>query len=834
VSYAISRDGGELRAAASLDRLHPTAVTDSDTIEHILDKVQRDRVVMWRGMNRRIDRETATIAEATGDALVLQTRNFDPRERDAIFLNFALDQQPYFFAAPFEADLGKGRIRVGRPASIYRAERRSRIRRPPGEGDPRRVALLGESSPAVQAEVEDTSPEGLCVRLPDAELQALDAMGEQVQVRLLDGSAPGSVLHGEVRNRAPVPERRGWTRIGLDVSTSPRARGLTIERRDRVLTTTAGQRVQRRWKVAAAGLRVATDRALSALGRHTRLPSVRIVDYENDQGETLRGIVDSWGDTRSATAIVIPPAWGRTKETLMPLAATLVASFRAAREPVVVLRFDGIRKRGESYNDPECREPGKEHHRFTFSQGVRDIIATLDFLERSPEYGPRKMLLVSFSAASIESRRAVATDSRIDGWVCVVGAADTQSMMKVISGGVDYVAGVERGVPFGLQEVLGIEVDIDHAGEDLFLTSLPFLSDSRRDFSRIVVPVTWIHGIHDAWMDGARARDVLSRGNAGNRRFIEVPTGHMLKSSREALETFQLIAQETSRMALGTTCPLVLPDLRRLARRQRAERRRLPEPAEVDLRSFWKDYLVGRDESLGIELMTHTSPYEELMGKQAEALDLKPDQIVIDLGSGTGAFPLFLARAPAIAGVRVVEIDYVRAGLERARYRLEHSPDIRTAFVESNLEVLDGRSIPIASRSVDRVLAGFFLSYIEDPVAALREIHRLIKPGGRLVLSSLRRDADISKLYTEGIVELRQKIGSLGMNEAELERFESAARNYLNQASRLLDLEETGRFHFWDSRELRRLVRDAGFEVVECVPVFGSPPQAILVAAVRR
>jgi len=98
-----------------------------------------------------------------------------------------------------------------------------------------------------------------------------------------------------------------------------------------------------------------------------------LIDYKNDRGEAIRAIINSCGDRKHATAVVIPPAWGKTKETLLPLAATILETFDKVKEPVVVLRYDGIRKRGESYNERECRFPGREHHRFTFSQGVRDI-----------------------------------------------------------------------------------------------------------------------------------------------------------------------------------------------------------------------------------------------------------------------------------------------------------------------------------------------------------------------------------------------------------------------------------------------------------------------------
>ncbi|MHC5005182.1 MAG: methyltransferase domain-containing protein, partial [Planctomycetota bacterium] len=771
------------------------------------------------------------IESIEADALVLRTRDFEPGRFDFVFLNFSLDDQPYFISAPLLGEAGRGRLRVGLPSAIYQAERRGRVRRPPDEGGARRVRLEWPRGRA-EGEVADASPEGLGVWVTNETARDL---GEAVRVHYLDGRQSGELAHGEVRNRVAVPARRGWTRIGLDIGPAPRGERLRVERRERVLDTSVGQRAGRRWQIATALARVAADRALGALGRRVPLPGVRIVDYANEAGENIRAVVDSWGDTRGATAVVIPPAWGRTKETLMPLAATIVASFRAAREPVVVLRFDGIRKRGESYRDPECRGPGREHHRFTFSQGVRDIVTTLDFLERSPEFRPGKTVLVSFSAASIESRRAVATDPRIDGWICVVGAADTQSMMRVISGGVDYVAGVDRGVRFGLQQVLGVEVDIDHAGADLFEQDLPFLSDARRDFARIRVPVTWIHGIHDAWMDPERAQDALSRGDAGNRRFIQVPTGHMLKTSAEALDTFQLIAGEVASIALSRRIDPVTPDLGTLDRRQRAERRRLPRSEQIDLREFWEDYLVGPDGGVGIELMTHTAAYRELMAAQVDALALEPGQVVADLGSGTGAFELHLARTPEPnAELDVISIDFVRAGLMRSRLRLAEARQAghgrpRVWFAQTDLDVHRGQSFPLASGSFDRVLAGLFLSYVSDPMHVLREIHRVLRPGGRIVVSCLRRDADVSKLFAEGIQELRADPAQLGEG-VDLDR---AARSYLNQASRLLDLEETGRFRFWDLPELERLLASAGFEGVSGRRLFGQPPQAVLVSAHR-
>ena len=129
--------------------------------------------------------------------------------------------------------------------------------------------------------------------------------------------------------------------------------------------------------------------------------------------------------------------------------------------------------------------------------------------------------------------------------------ADLQSALKTISGGIDYGNGLLQGVRFGKHELVGVVADMDHTGLDAIRNGIGFLEDARREMSRIEIPITWIHGRYDAWMDLDRVVESMSCGRTDNRRIIEVPTGHQLRSGQKALETFQLIAEEVSEMALG-------------------------------------------------------------------------------------------------------------------------------------------------------------------------------------------------------------------------------------------------------------------------------------------
>ena len=469
---------------------------------------------------------------------------------------------------------------------------------------------------------------GLSIRLPEAVASSLPREFE------LRAGSSRERLFGRVRHRTPDDLRVGWTRIGLSVSGVPTSDLIPVDRRDRILDH--GLTIRDAINLASA--------SFSKLGRRVgilseKVEKVNVVEYQNGRGEPIRAIENGWGDPANCLAVVIPPAWGRTKETMLPLALTLVETFRSIGEPIRVIRFDGTNRRGESYVDPECRGPGDEYLRFTFSQAARDISATVSYLRRSLDRAPRKIVLVTFSLAAVEARHALASDHRVSGWVSVVGMADLQLALRTISGGIDYGNGLLQGVRFGRHELVGVTADMDHTGLDAIKNGIGFLEDVRKDMAQIEIPVTWIHGRYDAWMDLDRVIESMSCGRTDNRRIIEVPTGHQLRSGQNALATFQLIAEEVSEMALGKRRRGVLPRVSRIPVARAAELDRLPG-AQDDVRKFWADYLLGRRRVVGMELLSATAAYRNFMEAQVKMLRLSAGQVVGDLGAGTGEFSL--------------------------------------------------------------------------------------------------------------------------------------------------------------------------------------------------
>ncbi len=790
-----------------LRRLNPIPVEDPKEISRVLENARARNIELRRGTNRYAEPERAWIKQLNSDRVSLSVENFDPSPRSQVFLNLAVDGVEYFFSCE-PLRYGKGVLELRVPTVIYRAERRDRRRaRGDSAASPQIKISLADGS-VVNARQIDAGGDGVGVEL---ERGVSVEPGETVVVDFVRSPSGRGRAYGEVRHASAGTPRGGWRRLGLV---------LTDARRD-LPASQSGFPQRARLKFAEPA-----DLAERASRR---------VRFKNARGERIEAIVDSVGDQRGGTAVVIPPAWGRTKESTVALAETILQTFARAGESVCVVRFDGIRRRGESSNEADCQPPVGENRYYTFSQGVRDILATLDFLDESTAYAPAAVFLVTFSIASVEGRRAIAESrGRIDGWVSLVGAVDPQSMIRVVSGGVDYFSGALDGLTFGTQYIQGLLLNVDAVTRDAIACRMAFLDDARRDMARISVPITWIYGTNDAWTSPNRVRDMLSVGPSSNRTLIEIPTGHQLRTSRQALDAFELAVVELGKLALGRTVEPVRPSPKLLRERRRAERRGLKQ--NTDLLTFWTEYLVGRDGRLGIELVSATSAYRSFMALQIEGLGLEPGSRVVDLGSGAGSFPVNLAEHRDLGDLHIVEVDLVREGLRRSRSRVRQLEYSRRSvdFVVADLDSCStGARVPLVTGAADAVLASLVVNYLSDPKGLLQEAARVLAPGGRLVFSGMRPDADVSKLCVSGAAELRSGRARATWEPGEIDEIDRPLQEFISSGARLLDLEEAGVFRFWEANELLELVERRYFNLVSVQTGYGNPAQAIVVTAER-
>ncbi len=103
----------------------------------------------------------------------------------------------------------------------------------------------------------------------------------------------------------------------------------------------------------------------------------------------------------------------------------------------------------------------------------------------------------------------------------------------------------------------------------------------------------------------------------------------------------------------------------------------------------------------------------------------RPGQRILDVATGTG----MVAFALAGHGAEVVGLDQSEAMLGAAQQRLDSSPQLngRLRFVRGEAEQL-----PFADAEFDALTFTYLLRYVDDRAATLRELARVVKPGGRI------------------------------------------------------------------------------------------------------
>ena len=127
---------------------------------------------------------------------------------------------------------------------------------------------------------------------------------------------------------------------------------------------------------------------------------------------------------------------------------------------------------------------------------------------------------------------------------------------------------------------------------------------------------------------------------------------------------------------------------------------------------------------------------------------------VVDLGCGSGAFTPFVARAVEGAG-KVYALDIQPAMLEQLERKLARAENRDIKNIE--LKQANAYDLPFENESVDLVYMVTVLPEIPDKTRALREISRVLKPGGILAVTELLPDPDYPLRST--VIKLCQGAG---------------------------------------------------------------------------
>ena len=131
-------------------------------------------------------------------------------------------------------------------------------------------------------------------------------------------------------------------------------------------------------------------------------------------------------------------------------------------------------------------------------------------------------------------------------------------------------------------------------------------------------------------------------------------------------------------------------------------------------------------------------------------LGLLPNETVLEVGIGTGLnLPLYPATC------RLTGIDLSQEMLDKAVERVQNQ-----TMPNVTLKVMDATSMDFGDNEFDKAVATYTISAVPDPVAVLREMRRVVKPGGAIViLNHFRSDGRVTGWVEDLVAPVCTRLG---------------------------------------------------------------------------
>jgi ubiquinone/menaquinone biosynthesis C-methylase UbiE len=110
--------------------------------------------------------------------------------------------------------------------------------------------------------------------------------------------------------------------------------------------------------------------------------------------------------------------------------------------------------------------------------------------------------------------------------------------------------------------------------------------------------------------------------------------------------------------------------------------------------------------------------------------------VLLDVGTGTARLLIKIAAVPALASLRMIGVDYYQDMVDEARRA------VSLAQLEGRIELTqaDAHQLPYPEDFADFIISRSTIHHWADPVQALKEMFRVLKPGGVALVHDVRRD----------------------------------------------------------------------------------------------
>ena len=163
---------------------------------------------------------------------------------------------------------------------------------------------------------------------------------------------------------------------------------------------------------------------------------------------------------------------------------------------------------------------------------------------------------------------------------------------------------------------------------------------------------------------------------------------------------------------------------------------------------FWKKNFKVYD------VLNKSIPYQQLMGEIIKEADIKNQDIVLDAGCGSGNFEFWLRQKKQSIKVKVIGLPNSPDGLEIYKKKIKGANVILCDLTEK---------LPFKDNHFDKIVSNNVIFTIkhEQRTDVLRELRRVLKPGGKIIISNIKYDWSPLMIYVYSIKEELARNGLL-------------------------------------------------------------------------
>lgn len=229
-------------------------------------------------------------------------------------------------------------------------------------------------------------------------------------------------------------------------------------------------------------------------------------------------------------------------------------------------------------------------------------------------------------------------------------------------------------------------------------------------------------------------------------------------------------------------------------------------------KNFWKNYFKVYD------TLNESHSYRTLLNRLLKTAQIEDGNAVLDAGCGTGnIIPLIEQK-----DVRYVGIDIIPEAMEIAKAK-------KNGGVKTDIFYCDiTEGLDIGANSFDRIISNNVIYILSNKGrdSALKEFHRVLKPGGRLVISTLKNGFDPRKIYVETFRMEKRKLGMVKTIRRALKWAVPSLKilfyNYI-----IKNKQKKGAYKYFTRHELKALLESHGFKEITSRAVYAG--EAVLV-----